>query len=33
MLLILGVHIAAMIRGLQGGRLIIPGISEYASRF
>jgi uncharacterized membrane protein len=30
---ILGVHIVAMIKGLGGTRLIIPGISEYANRF
>jgi hypothetical protein len=30
---ILGVHIVAMIKGMGGTRLIIPGISEYANRF
>ena len=30
---ILGVHIVAIIKALGGTRLIIPGISEYASRF
>jgi hypothetical protein len=30
---ILGVHIVAMVKGLGGTRLIIPGISEYANRF
>jgi len=29
----LGVHIVAMIKGLNGQRLIIPGLSDYASRF
>ena len=30
---ILGVHIVAMIKGMGGTRLIIPGISEFANRF
>jgi uncharacterized membrane protein len=30
---ILALHIAAIVKGLNGGRLIVPGISEYASRF
>jgi hypothetical protein len=30
---ILIVHVTAIIKGVNGGRLIIPGISEYASRF
>ena len=30
---ILGVHIVAIIKGMGGTRLIIPGISEYANRF
>ena len=30
---ILGVHIVAIIKAMGGTRLIIPGISEYASRF
>ena len=29
----LAVHIVAIIKGLNGQRLIIPGLSEYASRF
>jgi len=29
----LGVHIAAIIKGLNGQRLIIPTLSEYASKF
>ncbi|HVB39212.1 MAG TPA: hypothetical protein VND92_11765 [Vicinamibacterales bacterium] len=31
-LAILVVHVAAIIRGLRGERLIIPGVSEYADR-
>ncbi len=27
------VHIVAIVKGLQGQRLIIPGVSEYANRF
>ena len=30
---ILGLHLAAIVKGLNGGRLIVPGISEYADRF
>ena len=30
---ILVLHIAAILKGLNGGRLIVPGVSEYASRF
>ncbi|MFN2447920.1 MAG: hypothetical protein ABR606_20340 [Vicinamibacterales bacterium] len=30
---ILIVHIMAIVKGINGQRLIIPGISEYASRF
>ena len=30
---ILGVHIVAIIKAMGGTRLIIPGVSEYASRF
>jgi uncharacterized membrane protein len=30
---ILALHVAAIVKGVNGGRLIIPGISEYASRF
>jgi hypothetical protein len=29
---ILGVHIVAMIKGMGGTRLIIPGLSEFANR-
>jgi uncharacterized membrane protein len=32
-LVFLGVHIVAMIKGLNGQRLIIPRLSEYAGRF
>ena len=30
---ILAVHIVAIVKGLNGGRLVVPGISEYANRF
>ena len=30
---ILAVHIVAIVKGINGTRLIIPGVSEYASRF
>jgi hypothetical protein len=30
---ILAVHVTAIIRGINGGRLIVPGVSEYANRF
>lgn len=30
---ILGLHLAAIVKGLNGGRLIVPGISDYAKRF
>jgi uncharacterized membrane protein len=30
---ILAIHIAAILKGINGERLIIPGISEYANRF
>lgn len=30
---ILALHVVAIIKGLNGQRLIIPGVSEYASRF
>jgi hypothetical protein len=32
-LAILVVHVVAIVKGVNGGRLIIPGVSEYASRF
>lgn len=30
---ILAVHIVAIIKGVNGGRFVIPGISEFADRF
>ena len=30
---ILGLHIACMVKGVNGSRLIIPGVSQYADRF
>jgi uncharacterized membrane protein len=30
---ILGVHVAAMVKALNGGRLIIPAVSLYTDRF
>ena len=30
---ILGLHVVAILKGVNGGRLIIPGVSEYANRF
>ena len=30
---ILALHVAAIIKGVNGGRLVIPGLSEYANRF
>ena len=30
---VFALHVAAIVRALQGSRLIIPGVSEYASRF
>lgn len=30
---VLVLHIAAIVRALNGSRLVIPGVSEYASRF
>lgn len=30
---VLGLHVAAILKGIGGGRLIVPGISAYASRF
>jgi uncharacterized membrane protein len=30
---ILALHVVAIIKGVNGGRLIIPGLSEYADRF
>ena len=30
---ILGLHVAAVIKAIGGSRLVIPGVSDYASRF
>ena len=30
---ILAVHVVAIIKGVNGGRFVIPGISEFADRF
>jgi uncharacterized membrane protein len=30
---ILALHIVAILKGVNGGRLIIPGVSDYANRF
>jgi hypothetical protein len=30
---ILALHVAAILKGVNGGRLLVPGISEYADRF
>jgi hypothetical protein len=30
---ILGLHLVAILKGINGGRLIVPGISEFAARF
>ena len=30
---ILAIHVMAILRGINGGRLIVPGVSEYANRF
>lgn len=30
---ILVIHVVAIMRGLGGGRLLIPGVSEYADRY
>jgi hypothetical protein len=30
---ILAIHVMAIMKGVNGGRLIIPGISDYANRF
>jgi hypothetical protein len=32
-LVFLAIHAAAAVKGIGGGRLIIPGISDYTSRF
>ena len=30
---IIGLHIYAMIKGVQGGRLVVPVLSDYTSKF
>jgi len=30
---ILALHVAAIIKGVNGGRLVVPHVSEYADRF
>jgi uncharacterized membrane protein len=30
---ILALHVVAILKGVNGGRLIVPGISDYANRF
>ena len=30
---ILAVHVVAILKGINGGRLFIPGVSDYANRF
>lgn len=30
---ILALHVVAILKGVSGGRLIVPGISDYANRF
>jgi uncharacterized membrane protein len=30
---VFALHVVAIVKGLSGGRLIIPGLSEYANRF
>ncbi len=32
-LVVLALHAVAAVKGLNGGRLIVPGISEYVNRF
>ncbi len=32
-LAVLGLHVACMVKGVGGDRLVIPGISQYADRF
>jgi hypothetical protein len=29
---ILAVHVVAILKGFNGGRFVIPGVSEYAAR-
>lgn len=30
---VLGLHVVAIVKGVNGSRLIVPGVSEYANRF
>jgi uncharacterized membrane protein len=30
---IVALHVTAIVKGVNGGRLVIPGLSEYANRF
>src|SRR4051812_29217937 len=30
---ILALHVVAILKGMSGGRLVIPGLSDYANRF
>ena len=30
---ILALHVAAILKGINGGRLIVPGVTEYVNRF
>jgi hypothetical protein len=30
---IIALHVAAILKGINGGRLIVPGVSEYVNRF
>ena len=30
---ILAVHVVAILKGINGGRFVIPGVSDYANRF
>jgi uncharacterized membrane protein len=30
---ILALHVVAILKGVNGGRFIVPGVSEYANRF
>jgi hypothetical protein len=32
-LVFLAIHAVAVVKGLNGGRLVVPGISEYVNRF
>jgi hypothetical protein len=30
---LIALHVAAILKGINGGRLIVPGVSEYVNRF